>query len=467
MLRKLLFLLPVCASVLPGCMTTPPLSEATGEEHSEIMIKDVVQRVKCELSEAFDKKVEQREFLWLTGWTAHADLTLTVNDTAGVSPNGGYTKYQGKTSTSAASPLASVVSTFTLSANANLSGQAVRTETVSFTVALDELKMWRTQLDKMEAGLPPEKKSCNFGGALGVTGNLGLHEWVDSAFYPVTEGQLQAGIHPAPGAGKPSAAQGPKSSSQAKSFETGTDAEKIAKVVKWQRELKDLQKSTAQYSAAVETASQKINAASTDLKNKVSDAKQFRFVMAPYLQARYGKVSDTLKVYRDSAQNCSAFKSKLDDAAKLADSILSSAGTTNTLSSRAAVEYGELETLMTTVIERSTFETDYAGCASKLQAQAESATILPKALPDQVDPPIDSVSHSLQFVVSYGVGISPSWTLLQWKGPGGSGNTPFFGASGTRTHTLNLALGPRSGTASISNDALRLINNQVIRSLGN
>ena len=325
--------------------------------------------------------------------------------------------------------------------------------------------MWRTQLDKMEAGLPPEKKTCNFGGALGVTGNLGLHEWVNFAFYPVTEGQLQAGIHPAPGSGKPSAAQGPKSSGQAKSFETGTDAEKIAKVVKWQRELKDLQKSTAQHSAAVETASQKIDAASTDLKNKVSDAKQFRFVMAPYLQARYGKVSDTLKVYQGSAKNCSAFKSNLDDAAKLADDILSSAGTTNTLSSRAAVEYGELETLMTSFIERSTFETDYGDCANKLQAQAEAATILPKALPDQVDPPINSVSHSLQFVVTYGAGISPSWSLLQWKGPGGSGNTPLFGASGTRTHTLNLALGPRSGTASISADALRLINNQVIRSL--
>ena len=166
---------------------TPELSDATGEEHSEIMIKDVVQRVKCELSEAFDKKVEQREFLWLAGWTAHADLTLQVNDNAGVSPNGTYTKALGSTSTAetlAGKPLSSVVSTFALGVSANLNGQAVRSETVSFTVALDELKMWRRQLDKMEAGLPPEKKTCNFGGATGVTGNLGLQEWVDSAFYP-------------------------------------------------------------------------------------------------------------------------------------------------------------------------------------------------------------------------------------------------------------------------------------------
>ncbi len=104
MFRKLMFLLPVCAAVTSGCMSTPDLSEATGTEHSDIMIRDVVQRVKCELSDAFDKKVEQRDFLWLAGWTAHADLTLQVNDNAGVSPTGTYTEYlrksnamQGKT----------------------------------------------------------------------------------------------------------------------------------------------------------------------------------------------------------------------------------------------------------------------------------------------------------------------------------------------------------------------------------
>jgi len=57
--KKFMFLLPVCASVLPGCMSTPPLSEAAGTEHSDILIKDVVQRVKCELSDTFDNKIEQ------------------------------------------------------------------------------------------------------------------------------------------------------------------------------------------------------------------------------------------------------------------------------------------------------------------------------------------------------------------------------------------------------------------------
>ena len=85
------------------------------------MIKDVVQRVKCELSDAFDKKVEQREFLWLAGWTAHADLTLQINDNSGVSPNGSFTnpKY-GKT----AAKSLSAITTFTLGPSANLNGQA-------------------------------------------------------------------------------------------------------------------------------------------------------------------------------------------------------------------------------------------------------------------------------------------------------------------------------------------------------
>jgi hypothetical protein len=107
-----------------------------------------------------------------------------------------------------------------------------------------------------------------------------------------------------------------------------------------------------------------------------------------------------------------------------------------------------------------------ATCAGALTQAADQAAKNANALPNQIDPPIDSVAHSLNFVVAYGAGISPSWSLLQWKGPGGSSNTPFLSASGQRSHTLNIALAPRSGGPAIGTDALRLINNQVIRSLG-
>ena len=70
----------MCAGSLAACVTTPPLEEATGAAESNIMIKDVVQRVKCELSYAFDKKTEEPDFLWLASWTVNVQLTLEINE---------------------------------------------------------------------------------------------------------------------------------------------------------------------------------------------------------------------------------------------------------------------------------------------------------------------------------------------------------------------------------------------------
>lgn len=163
-MRRCFFAVLLCLGIEVSCVYTPPLSEATGTAHSAIMIRDVVQRVKCEVSEAFDEKVSQPDFLWLATWTAHVDLTLTINDNAGISPSGSYTHYQQNAVNQAAGPSSfpptaarAVVNQFlTVSAGATLSGQAVRTETVSFTMALDELKRWREILDRQEAGLPEE-----------------------------------------------------------------------------------------------------------------------------------------------------------------------------------------------------------------------------------------------------------------------------------------------------------------------
>jgi hypothetical protein len=474
MLKKLVFLLPVCASVVSGCMSTPDLSEATGAEHSDIMIKDVVQRVKCELSEAFDKKVEQREFLWLASWTAHADLTLQVNDNAGIAPNGGYTNYLGKTTESAGkSVLQTAVSSFSLSASANLNGQAVRSESVSFTVALDELKLWRRQIDKMEAKLPPEKRTCYFDGGTGVTGNLGLKEWVDSAFFPVEAGQLQAGVHPSGGGGgKSGGAAGPSSGGpKAKALEVPS-RDKISKqAAEWATELTKLQEQTKVSFDKIDTAIKNMATADADLGNKLKVLNDGKFnpVLAPYLKKAYGEsqaFEKYLKGHKSYEDNCSAYKANLDSAARMLTHLqaeLTKPG--SDVPVPLEIAYNNLSEAMDG-IHANDYPKQSATCASALTQAADQAAKNAGALPNQIDPPIDSVAHSLNFVVGYGAGISPSWSLLQWKGPGGSGNTPFFSASGTRTHTLNIALAPRSGGPAIGTDALRLINNQVIRSIG-
>lgn len=77
-----------------------------------------------------------------------------------------------------------------------------------------------------------------------------------------------------------------------------------------------------------------------------------------------------------------------------------------------------------------------------------------KALQDSIlglelDPPLDAIGHQVQFVIASQASVSPSWTLLHFKGPTpGSGS----GASvtATLTHTLNIAMGPPS-SADVAN----------------
>ena len=193
----------VCISSLSACITTPPLEQATGTPYSDIMIKDVVQRVKCELAYAFDKKTEERDFLWLASWTAHIDLTLEINDSAGITPNGSYTSFGPNAVNRAAGPSAfpptaarSIVPQFfTFGAGATLNSQAVRTETLSFTLALDELKDWRRKQELIESdpSFPIENRVCNPEWRSGVLGSLGLQEWVEFRILSSSGSRLGSG----------------------------------------------------------------------------------------------------------------------------------------------------------------------------------------------------------------------------------------------------------------------------------
>ncbi len=590
MLRKLSVPIAICTSLTSGCMSTPPLSQASGSEHTEIMIKDVVVRIKCELSDAFDNKVEQPEYRWLATWTAHADLALAINDNAGISPNGSYTRFQGNAVNTAAGPSSftnAALSTsrfvtqqfLTVSAGANFSGQAVRTETVSFTIALDELKIWRQQLDRAEANLPLDKRICNFGSAKGVTGNLGLKEWVDSAFYPVGaanpvnpagKGQLEAGTHDAdwkpiklPNANisggalnynsflqsllaksriTPERAAGGPAPASIRSLGAEaelTEAEKKAKrkqirdqVFQWQSELKNLQTATKDSMSAITSANEKIFTNGLSLNTKLLGNKKYRSVMTPQLMEKYNQAIAKMKGAVSATNECVKYKQAIDLAYQLSYAIIPSvnlstdgksyscpdpaprplpapkpAKTTCDITGKASCDaegktmcditgkasceaaaappppsaplllplcpaindaadtrYDKLSKTMAK-IETGDYERHAVDCANGLTLFADIVSTYVNAIPNQVDPPVDSVLHSLQFVVSYGANVTPSWSLLQWKGPGQTGN--LLSASGIRTHNLNLALGPRSGAAPISQDATRLIQNQTVRSVGN
>ncbi len=356
-----------------------------------------------------------------------------------------------------------------MGASANLNGQAVRSESVSFTIALDELKLWRRQTEKRDAGLPPEKRTCYFDSSIGVTGNLGLKEWVDSAFFPVSAGQLQAGIHPfGGGGGKSGAAAAPSSGGpKAKALVAPTKDQIAKQAAEWAVELAKLQKETKNSFDKIDVAVKNVESANSDLQGKLSTLNDSKYtpVLAPYLKKLYAQGEKYISEHQKARDNCTAYKTHLTEASALLAQLQAELAKSADVTVPMEIAYNSLSEAMDN-IHANDYPKQAAACATALAQTAIQAAQSASALPAQIDPPIDSVAHSVNFVVTYGAGISPSWSLLQWKGPGSSQGSPLFGATGTRTHTLNIALAPRSGAPAIGNDALRLINNQVLRSIG-
>jgi hypothetical protein len=62
------------------------------------------------------------------------------------------------------------------------------------------------------------------------------------------------------------------------------------------------------------------------------------------------------------------------------------------------------------------------------------------ALATFVDPPIDTLAHQVQFLIVEGASASPSWTLVNFKGPGPATGS-LFSVTKTKTHTLNIVMG--------------------------
>jgi len=99
--------------------------------------------------------------------------------------------------------------------------------------------------------------------------------------------------------------------------------------------------------------------------------------------------------------------------------------------------------------------TDAKSAGQAADAAKIAANAIWKSIPQ--DSPIDSIGHQVQFLVVATGNITPSWTLVNFKGPGASGN--FASTTDTRTHTLNIAMGAPAGAVNESPEQERMLNN--------
>jgi hypothetical protein len=220
----------IMASAEAGCVAPPALTDATNNAPfaRSIPIHDVVQRVKCDLTTALYAKIYKSKdpikFAWMRGWTAKADLTLEANESGGITPSFSYTQPLANafitglgpnsinTATGAATNVVSATAqSFSLGGSATLTGNATRTETLSFNLSMVELKDWKENrqklIDKGEelTGI----YSCDPTAPTDLQAGLDLNSWLEEALKPVELGDLQAGIHPTPSQAGPTPVSSP------------------------------------------------------------------------------------------------------------------------------------------------------------------------------------------------------------------------------------------------------------------
>jgi hypothetical protein len=411
-----------------SCTKTPDYSKvvSNGPFAPDISIPDIVNQVKCELAVAIHKKKAstKRNLAWLDSWTAKADLTLQVNDTGSITPSIAFveplknvfptglgssnvlfsTGQVGPTST-----VTAVSQSFNLGIGGGYSGQAYRTETLSFAVSLRELENWKYgSVGKEKTG-----ETCRPAGGIEGTdlqGGLDLEKWVDAALLPVEAGELQLGDHP-----------DPKAVSKAGGLTAQVYVPESDRKTTYSLD----EAKQAYYKEAADNAAKE---ATKSAQQAWAAARQARLA-----KIRDPDVIDTIYDYARQAAKAAIFAQQ---AAKNANLPAPAANADN----------------------KADFYSDNATLADK---NAETAAFYANAAKRAAnpDPPIDSISHSLNFIVTTGATLSPNWLLLHWKGPANVGNLGTY--SDVRTHTLSIALGSPAG--GVGSEPNRLLNNQAIR----
>ena len=123
----------------------------------------------------------------MAGWVAKVDLTLVINEQAGLTPTVSFVDLRPN---AVVPGVGNIAQSFIFGASAGATTTAVRTDSLSFSLSLVELRYKRDQ------------ENCMFAAGLGLDGELGLKEWIASALDPVDRGVLAVGYHPRLAAGR-------------------------------------------------------------------------------------------------------------------------------------------------------------------------------------------------------------------------------------------------------------------------
>lgn len=465
----------MCGVSLVGCgFVVPHLNPIAGSQPDPknphaISINEVVKRVKCEIWYSIEDRPEKR-YPWFNKWVVQADLTLTVNDSSSINPGAMFIEpLRAKT---IANRVTSASQTVSLGLGAGDMNTAFRTEIVSFSISVAEL---RKQFEHPTPQMIAEYNDCYPYGIGDVTGNLGLKEWVDSAFGPIDNGLLKEGQHSAPKA--PTGTQGGAPPPPTGAFVSRLLTTQAAKsqalptppaqfppnlirsiniIYSEYNILMDALKfiGTAQDDLSGHTGSDNYFAALlSDLGAQVALLENNKTAVSGAILMKIENFNSTMKTLLSplpgsSSKNLTAIISKSETMlTPLAAQIETDLGPVIPTVQLQCDCYPKLPN----------YSTDGAAVLKCLNTIQSMAKLLNPPKPAS-DPPIDAISHQVNFEVALNISANPTWTLVRFKGPSpASGN--FASLSESNTHNLTIVMGaPNSAAAANARSALTLSN---------
>jgi len=419
--------------MMGACTQVPDLDVQT----ESVRIIDVVKRVKCDIYDAFTEDTERgrrlisdREgYRWLENWTAQVDLNLLVNNQTGLTP-----------AATIVDPLHQVViprvgtfsQSFTLGLGGGVNTTAARTETITFSLSVKEIEA--------ELRNPSHKswayQNCQFGEGAGLRSDLKLREWVASALAPADANRpyLTVGHH-----------KSPRSSSSQGTRKAGSKVQGGAGALSVRMLSLSAQEDRKQVSDALKAVS--------DVMNKIRALKGG----LPGDQLNR-EINQTIEMAR------AALRSIKDDPTqrairehlRVAEITLTWVVRFSTLSRRQDLPQSQITRLInqleTDIDEVSTFATTRE-IEEAIRTLQEGKSELELVLAN-LDPPIDSISHQVQFVLSFNANASPGWSLVRFKGP--SPNNGLLSGSHQNTHTLTIVMGASPSDVSNKLNALQI-----------
>jgi hypothetical protein len=268
---------------------------------------------------------------------------------------------------------------YNLGLGAGVNTTATRNETITFTVSLREM------MDQFGNG----QHNCDFPNSIDLQSELGLKQWISAALSPVAYGDLDIGYHKTPktstagaAAAKDSAANALKSADQLTIGPTTTP--------------------TSGINCSIPSTIPPRTSGPPSLAALPNDLVIAKCEIGQFIKSKGGiDLSKPL----DGAQVKIVAQTIRDTERAIADLLFLNTPT-----------------------------------GDNVRADLKNAAI---NLAVFVDPPIDTISHQVQFIIVWNANASPSWTLVNFKGPSPSSGA-LFSAMKTNTHTLNIVIGPPS-----------------------